>query len=218
MLINILKARNYMKETIVGALIIGGLIGGAILLTNPKTHNPIHQITPDMDMVWMSDDLHMKSQDGDKNIIIKKIKKSKDGTKDMTLLSDNLHLKHQDGNKHIVIKKMRKPHGEHVFTEKSNGNFIIKMDSENPEDIDIDLDKILNEITEGASDEHDDLNINISVKVDSEGAIESLDGLTDSIIKSVNQAIEELSDNIDIQVSVKSQVSKSSDENKEIVD
>ncbi len=104
-----------MKETIVGALIIGGLIGGAILLTNPKTHNPMHQITHDMDMVWMSDDLHMKSQDGDKNIIIKKIKTSKDGTKDMALLSDDLHLKHQDGNKHIVIKKMRKPHGEHVL-------------------------------------------------------------------------------------------------------
>jgi len=207
-----------MKETIVGALIIGGLIGGAILLTNPKTHNSYQQINPAMDMVWMSDDVHMNDQDGNKHVVIKKIKKSKDGNKDMALLSDDLHLKHQDGNKHIVIKKMRKPHGEHVFTEKSNGNFIIKMDSENLEDIDIDLDKILNEITEGVSDEHDDLNINISVKVDSEGAIESLDGLTDSIIKSVNQAIEGLSDYIDIQVSVKSPVSKSSDENKEIVD
>lgn len=170
-----------MKKTIVGALIIGGLIGGAILLTNPKTHKPIHQITPDMDMVWMSDDLNMRSQDGDK---------------------------------HIVIKKMRKPHEEHVFTEKSNGKFIIKMDSENPKDIDIDLDKILNEITEGVSDEHYNLNINISVKVDSEGAIKSLDGLTDSIIKSVNQTIEGLSDNIDIQVSVESPVSKSSDDPK----
>ena len=120
-----------MKETIVGALIIGGLIGGAILLTNPKTHNSYQQINPAMDMVWMSDDVHMNDQ---------------------------------DGNKHIVIKKMRKPHGEHVFAEKSNGNFIIKMDSENLEDIDIDLDKILNEITEEVSDEHDGLNINISVK------------------------------------------------------
>ena len=109
---------------------------------------------------------------------------------------------------------MRKPHEEHVFTEKSNGKFIIKMDSENPEDIDIDLDKILNEITEGVSDEHYNLNINISVKVDSEGAIKSLDGLTDSIIKSVNQTIEGLSDNIDIQVSVESPVSKSSDDPK----
>ncbi len=42
-----------MKETIVGALIIGGLIGGAVLLTNPKTHNPIHQVIGAKDMVWM---------------------------------------------------------------------------------------------------------------------------------------------------------------------
>ena len=51
-----------MKETIVGALIIGGLIGGAILLTSQKTHNPIHQITAAKDMVWVSDDLHMNDQ------------------------------------------------------------------------------------------------------------------------------------------------------------
>ena len=62
-----------MKETIVGALIIGGLIGGAILLTSQKTHNPIHQITAAKDMVWMSDDLHTKHQDGNKHVVIKKI-------------------------------------------------------------------------------------------------------------------------------------------------
>ena len=181
-----------MKETIIGSLIIGGLISGAILLTKPEQRlaEPIHGYT---DPVWISDDIDSKHD----SVLIKE---------------------HEKGKKHIVIKKMGKPHGEHVFTEKSNGNFIIKMDSENPEDIDIDFDKILNEITEGVSDEHDDLNINISVKVDSDGAIESLDGLTDSIIKSVNKAIEGLSDNIDIQVSVKSPVSKSSDENKENVD
>ena len=71
-----------MKETIVGALIIGGLIGGAILLTNPKTHNPIHQITAAKDMVWMSDDLHMNDQDGNKHVVIKKIRKSNDQKSD----------------------------------------------------------------------------------------------------------------------------------------
>jgi len=71
-----------MKETIVGALIIGGLIGGAIFLTNPKTHNPIHQITAAKDMVWMSDDLHMNDQDGNKHVVIKKIRKSNDQKSD----------------------------------------------------------------------------------------------------------------------------------------
>ncbi|MEO1929360.1 MAG: hypothetical protein ABGX51_03190, partial [Gammaproteobacteria bacterium] len=71
-----------MKETIVGALIIGGLIGGAILLTNPKTHNPMHQITPDMDMVWMSDDLHLKHQSGNKHVVMKHIGKSNDQESD----------------------------------------------------------------------------------------------------------------------------------------
>ena len=71
-----------MKETIVGALIIGGLIGGAILLTSPKTHNPIHQITAAKDMVWMSDDLHMNGQDGNKHVVIKKIRKSNDQKSD----------------------------------------------------------------------------------------------------------------------------------------
>ena len=66
-----------MKKTIVGALIIGGLIGGAILLTSPKTHNPIHQITAAKDMVWVSDDLHINDQDGNKRIIIKKSKNQK---------------------------------------------------------------------------------------------------------------------------------------------
>ena len=94
-----------MKKTIVGALIIGGLIGGAILLSG---QDKLHRINGTQDMVWVSDGLHMNGQDGNKRIIIKKIKKSKDGTQDMALLSDDLHMKHQDGNKHVVIKHIGK--------------------------------------------------------------------------------------------------------------
>ena len=50
-----------MKETIVGALIIGGLIGGAILLSD---QDKLHRINGTQDMVWVSDDLHMNGQDG----------------------------------------------------------------------------------------------------------------------------------------------------------
>ena len=67
-----------MKETIVGALIIGGLIGGAILLTSPKPHNPIHQITGAKDVVWVSDGLRMNDHEGNKHVVIKKIRKSND--------------------------------------------------------------------------------------------------------------------------------------------
>jgi gas vesicle protein len=67
-----------MKETIVGALIIGGLIGGAILLTSPNSHNSIHQITGTKDMVWVSDGLHINDQEGNKHVVIKKIRKSHD--------------------------------------------------------------------------------------------------------------------------------------------
>jgi len=62
-----------MKETIVGALIVGGLIGGAILLSD---QDKLHRINGTQDMVWVSDDLHMNVQDGNKRIIIKKNQES----------------------------------------------------------------------------------------------------------------------------------------------
>ena len=133
-----------MKKTIVGALIIGGLIGGAILLSG---QDKLHRINGTQDMVWVSDGLHMNGQDGNKRIIIKKIKKSKDGTQDMALLSDDLHMKHQDGNKHVVIKHIGKSNDLESEPGTSKKIFIIKMDS-GEHDVEVDVKATLEKLKE----------------------------------------------------------------------
>ena len=62
-----------MKETIVGALIVGVLIGGAILLSG---QHKLHRINGTQDMALFSDDVLMDVQDGNKRIIIKNIDQS----------------------------------------------------------------------------------------------------------------------------------------------
>ena len=199
-----------MKKTIVGALIIGGLIGGAILLTSQKTHNPIHQITGAKqitgawDMVWMSDGLHINDQEDNKRIIIKKIKKSKDGTKDMALLSDDLHMKHQDGNKHVVIKHIGKSNDLESDQHASKKTFIIKIGSDE-QDAEVDVKATLEElkeemdsvnwdaVAEVVTDSLEELDINIDIEVDSDDITDSIKEIAKAITESVNEAVKGIS-------------------------
>ena len=221
-----------MKKTIVGALIIGGLIGGAILLTSQKTHNPIHQITGAKqitgawDMVWMSDGLHINDQEDNKRIIIKKIKKSKDGTKDMALLSDDLHLKHQDGNKHVVIKHIGKSNDLESEPGTSKKIFIIKMDS-GEHDVEVDVKATLeklkeemdsvdwDEVAEAVAESIKELDINIDIEVDSDDITDSIEEIIKTITEAVSEAVKGISGKIKVAIKVNNEVTEVTSESGE---
>ena len=190
-----------MKETIVGALIIGGLIGGAILLSG---QDKLHRINGTQDMVWVSDDLHMNVQDGNKRIIIKKIKKSKDGTQDMALLSDDLHMKHQDGNKHVVIKHIGKSKDQESGQGTSKKIFIIKMGSDE-HDIEVDVKATLeklkeemdavdwDEVAEAVAESIHELDIDVNVQLDSNELNDSTEDIAKTITEAVSEAVKGIS-------------------------
>ena len=190
-----------MKETIVGALIVGGLIGGAILLSG---QDKLHRINGTQDMVWVSDGLHMNVQDGNKRIIIKKIKKAKDGTQDMVLLSDDLHMKHQDGNKHVVIKHIGKSKDQESDQHSSKKIFIIKMGSDE-HDIEVDVKATLeklkeemdavdwDEVAEAVAESIHELDIDVNVQLDSNELNDSTEDIAKTITEAVSEAVKGIS-------------------------
>ena len=212
-----------MKKTIVGALIIGGLIGGAILLSG---QHKLHRINGTQDMVWVSDDLHMNVQDGNKRIIIKKIKKSKDGTQDMALLSDDLHMKHQDGNKHVVIKHIGKSNDLESEPGTSKKIFIIKMDS-GEHDVEVDVKATLeklkeemdsvdwDEVAEAVSESIKELDINIDIEVDSDDITDSIEEIIKTITEAVSEAVKGISGKIKVAIKVNNEVTEVTSESTE---
>jgi hypothetical protein len=212
-----------MKETIVGALIIGGLIGGAILLSG---QDKLHRINGTQDMVWVSDGLHMNGQDGNKRIIIKKIKKSKDGTQDMALLSDDLHMKHQDGNKHVVIKHIGKSNDLESEPGTSKKIFIIKMDS-GEHDVEVDVKATLeklkeemdsvdwDEVAEAVAESIKELDINIDIEVDSDDITDSIEEIIKTITEAVSEAVKGISGKIKVAIKVNNEVTEVTSESGE---
>ncbi len=175
-----------MKETIVGALIIGGLIGGAILLTSQKTHNPIHQITGAKDMVWMSDDLHINDQDGNKHVVIKKIRKSKGQESD-----------HPSSKKTFVIKMGSDKQDAEVDVKATLEELKEEMDS-------VDWD----EVAEAVTDSLEELDIDIDIEVDSDNITDSIEEITKAITESVNEAVKGISGKIKVAVKVNNEVTE----------
>ena len=175
-----------MKETIVGALIIGGLIGGAILLTSQKTHNPIHQITGAKDMVWMSDDLHINDQDGNKHVVIKKIRKSKGQESD-----------HPSSKKTFVIKMGSDKQDAEVDVKATLEELKEEMDS-------VDWD----EVAEAVTDSLEELDIDIDIEVDSDNITDSIEEITKAITKSVSEAVKGISGKIKVAVKVNNEVTE----------
>ena len=190
-----------MKETIVGALIVGGLIGGAILLSG---QDKLHRINGTQDMVWVSDDLHMNVQDGNKRIIIKKIKKAKDGTKDMALFSDDVLMDVQDGNKHVVIKHLGKSNDQEADHHSSKKIFIIKMDS-GEHDVKVDVKATLeklkeemdavdwDEVAAAVAESIHELDIDVNVQLDSDALNDSTEDIAKTITEAVSEAVKGIS-------------------------
>ena len=212
-----------MKKTIVGALIIGGLIGGAILLSD---QDKLHRINGTQDMVWVSDDLHMNVQDGNKRKIIKKIKKSKDGTQDMVLFSDDVLMDVQDGNKHVVIKHIGKSNDQEADHHASKKIFVIKMGS-GEHDVEVDVKATLeklkeemdsvdwDEIAEAVSDSLEELDINIDIEVDSDDITDSIEEITKTITEAVSEAVKGISGKIKVAIKVNNEVTEVTSESGE---
>ena len=212
-----------MKKTIVGALIIGGLIGGAILLSD---QDKLHRINGTQDMVWVSDDLHMNVQDGNKRKIIKKIKKSKDGTQDMALFSDDVLMDVQDGNKHVVIKHIGKSNDQESDHHASKKTFIIKMGSDE-QDVEVDVKATLeklkeemdsvdwDEVAEAVSDSLEELDINIDIEVDSDDITDSIEEITKTITEAVSEAVKGISGKIKVAIKVNNEVTEVTSESGE---
>jgi hypothetical protein len=182
-----------MKETIVGALIIGGLIGGAILLTSHKTHNPIHQITGVKDMVWMSDDLHMNHQDGNKHVAIKHIGKSNDQKSDQHASKKTFIIKMDHGDKDVEVDVK-------ATLEKLKE----EMDS-------VDWD----EVTEAVTDSLEELDINIDIEVDSDDITDSIEEIIKTITESVSEAVKGISGKIKVAIKVNNEVTEVTSESTE---
>ena len=190
-----------MKETIVGALIVGGLIGGAILLSD---QDKLHRINGTQDMVWVSDDLHMNVQDGNKRIIIKKIKKAKDGTKDMALFSDDVLMDVQDGNKHVVIKHLGKSNDQEADHHASKKIFIIKMGS-GEHDVKVDVKATLeklkeemdavdwDEVAAAVAESIHELDIDVNIQLDSDALNDSTEDIAKTITEAVSEAVKGIS-------------------------
>jgi len=190
-----------MKKTIVGALIIGGLIGGAILLSD---QDKLHRINGTQDMVWVSDDLHMNVQDGNKRKIIKKIKKSKDGTQDMVLFSDDVLMDVQDGNKHVVIKHIGKSNDQEADHHASKKTFIIKMGSDE-QDVEFDVKATLEKLKEemdsvdweevaaAVAESIHELDIDVNVQLDSNELNDSTEDIAKTITEAVSEAVKGIS-------------------------
>jgi len=190
-----------MKKTIVGALIIGGLIGGAILLSD---QDKLHRINGTQDMVWVSDDLHMNVQDGNKRKIIKKIKKSKDGTQDMVLFSDDVLMDVQDGNKHVVIKHIGKSNDLESDHHASKKIFVIKMGS-GEHDVEVDVKATLEKLKEemdsvdweevaaAVAESIHELDIDVNVQLDSNELNDSTEDIAKTITEAVSEAVKGIS-------------------------
>ena len=212
-----------MKKTIVGALIIGGLIGGAILLSD---QDKLHRINGTQDMVWVSDDLHMNVQDGNKRKIIKKIKKSKDGTQDMALFSDDVLMDVQDGNKHVVIKHIGKSNDLESDHHASKKIFVIKMGS-GEHDVEVDVKATLeklkeemdsvdwDEVAEAVSESIKELDINIDIEVDSDDITDSIEEITKTITEAVSEAVKGISGKIKVAIKVNNEVTEVTSESGE---
>ena len=182
-----------MKETIVGALIIGGLIGGAILLTSPKPHNPIHQITGAKDVVWVSDGLHMNDHEGNKHVVIKKIRKSNDQESDQHASKKTFMIKMDSGNQDVELNVK-------ATLEKLKE----EMDS-------VDLD----EVVEALSDSLEELDINIDIEVDSDDITDSMEEITKTITEAVSEAVKGISGKIKVAIKVNNEVTEVTSESGE---
>ena len=182
-----------MKETVVGALIIGGLIGGAILIDTPKTHNPVHQITGAKDMVWMSDDLHMNDQEGNKHVVIKKIRKSNEQESDQHASKKTFVIKIDTGEQDVEVDV---------------GSALAKV----KEEIDsVDWD----EVVEAVSDSLEELDINIDIEVDSDDITDSMEEITKTITEAVSEAVKGISGKIKVAIKVNNEVTEVTSESGE---
>ncbi len=182
-----------MKETIVGALIIGGLIGGAILLTSPKTHNPIHQITGAKDMVWMSDDVHMNDQDDNKHVVIKKIRKSNDQESDQRASKKIFMIKMDHGDKDVEVD-----------VESALAKVKEEIDT-------VDWD----EVAEAVSDSLEELDIHIDIEVDADDITDSMEEITKTITEAVSEAVKGISGKIKVAIKVNNEVTEVTSESGE---
>jgi len=162
------------------------LIGGAILLTSQKTHNPIHQITGAKDMVWMSDDLHINDQDGNKHVVIKKIRKSKGQESD-----------HPSSKKTFVIKMGSDKQDAEVDVKATLEELKEEMDS-------VDWD----EVAEAVTDSLEELDIDIDIEVDSDNITDSIEEITKAITESVSEAVKGISGKIKVAVKVNNEVTE----------
>ena len=175
-----------MKETIVGALIVGVLIGGAILLTSPKNHNLYSQINPPMDMVWMSDDVNMSDQDRNKHVVIKKIRKSNDQESDQRASKKIFMIKMDHGDKDVEVN-----------VESALAKVKEEIDT-------VDWD----EVAEAVSDSLEELDININIEVNSDDITDSIEEITKAITESVNEAVEGISGKIKVEIKVNDEVTE----------
>ena len=179
-----------MKKTIVGALIIGGLIGGAILLSG---QDKLHRINGTQDMVWVSDGLHMNDKDGNKHVVIKKIRKSNDQESD-----------HHASKKTFIIK---------MGSDEQDVEFDVKATLEKlKEEMDsVDWD----EVAEAVAESIKELDINIDIEVDSDDITDSMEEITKTITEAVSEAIKGISGKIKVAIKVNNEVTEVTSESTE---
>ena len=182
-----------MKETIVGALIIGGLIGGAILLTSPNHHNSIHQITGAKDMVWVSDGLQMNDQEGNKHVVIKKIRKSNDQESDQHASKKTFIIKMGSGDQDVEV----------------DVNATLEVLKEEMDSVDWD------KVAEAVSDSFEELDINIDIEVDSDDITDSIEEIIKTITESVSEAVKGISGKIKVAIKVNNEVTEVTSESTE---
>jgi hypothetical protein len=168
----------------------------------------------------------MNVQDGNKRKIIKKIKKSKDGTQDMALFSDDVLMDVQDGNKHVVIKHIGKSNDQESDHHASKKTFIIKMGSDE-QDVEFDVKATLeklkeemdsvdwDEIAEAVSDSLEELDINIDIEVDSDDITDSIEEITKTITEAVSEAVKGISGKIKVAIKVNNEVTEVTSESGE---
>ena len=157
-----------MKETIVGALIVGGLIGGAILLSG---QDKLHRINGTQDMVLLSDDLHMKHQDGNKHVVIKHIGKSKDQESD-----------HHSSKKIFIIKMGSGEHDVEVDVKATLEKLKEEMDA-------VDWDEVAAAVAESIHE----LDIDVNVQLDSNELNDSTEDIAKTITEAVSEAVKGIS-------------------------
>jgi hypothetical protein len=137
-------------------------------------------------MVWMSDDLHINDQDGNKHVVIKKIRKSKGQESD-----------HPSSKKTFVIKMGSDKQDAEVDVKATLEELKEEMDS-------VDWD----EVAEAVTDSLEELDIDIDIEVDSDNITDSIEEITKAITESVSEAVKGISGKIKVAVKVNNEVTE----------